>query len=571
MAKSPSLREAAEQQLLKRYSPAATVVTAQGDIVYVHERTGRYLELAAGNASLNVLQMAREGLRVPLGSAIRRAAAERQEVVEPQVQVQVNGEVAILDLIVTPFDGPASAGELLLVVFKEVDPRPLSHQGDTGETAGEAGQGQVAHLEQELRRTREYLEATVQDLEASNEELQSANEELQSANEELISAKEEMQSVNEELATVNDELESKIDELTRANGDLRNLLTSVEIGIIFLDRELNVLRFNPAVTGVFKLTDRDIGRPFAHVLSSLDYDYLIEDARDVLDSLVPKEIEVRLKDRWYLMRIRPYRAIHDTIDGLILTFSEITGQKRVQQELRRLSRALEQSSSLVIIADAEGTIEYVNQRFLNFTRRDETEVLGSDIRRFIAPQSAAEADEALRLAVSGGQEWEGELQHSTKSGEAYWVEARISPMVDDEGRVTHLVTIEDDITERRRLEQALAARHAQTVASEDGQADVAVLLFDQDLHYVAGEVSGLKAIGLSEVDLEGRSLTELFPGDGESELIGSYRAALRGDNVYFKRATGGTTYGVQVMPLRTGDGHITGGVVVIRRLNDGGA
>jgi two-component system, chemotaxis family, CheB/CheR fusion protein len=178
------------------------------------------------------------------------------------------------------------------------------------------------------------LETSNEELKSTNEELQSANEELQSTNEELETAKEEQQSVNEELVTVNSELQQKIEQLSRVNDDMNNLMASTQVGTIFLDMSLEIQRFTPAATEVINLIQTDVGRPLAHIVSKLDYDSIEQDARKVLKTLVPKTVEVKTKeDRWYLMRLQPYRTTDNRIDGVVLTFSEITQQKQVQANL----------------------------------------------------------------------------------------------------------------------------------------------------------------------------------------------------------------------------------------------
>jgi two-component system, chemotaxis family, CheB/CheR fusion protein len=229
------------------------------------------------------------------------------------------------------------------VIFEDVKTETHAESA-TGisETAEREVHPRIRQLEQELTSTKEYLQTTIEELETSNEELkstneelQSSNEELQSTNEELETSKEELQSVNEELTTVNSELQQKIDDLSKAGSDMNNLLTSTEIGTIFLDTNLHIQRFTPAVTNFLNLIQSDIGRPVSHIVPNMDYEHLVEDAAEVLSSLVSKELEVRTKhDRWYSMRILPYRTIENVIDGVVVTFMEITELKALEHALR---------------------------------------------------------------------------------------------------------------------------------------------------------------------------------------------------------------------------------------------
>ena len=233
------------------------------------------------------------------------------------------------------------------------------------------GDLRIAALKQELRAKEEYLQTTNEELETSNEELkssneemQSVNEELQSTNEELETSKEELQSVNEELATVNAELQTKVVDLSRANNDMNNLLAGTGIGTVFVDHQLRILRFTPAVTQVINLILTDVGRPVGHIVSNLTgYDSLVADVKAVLDTLVPKEVEVQTKaGAWFLLRIRPYRTLENIIEGAVITFVDITEMKRVQQALRevnalrRLAVVLRDANDAITVQDMEGCI-----------------------------------------------------------------------------------------------------------------------------------------------------------------------------------------------------------------------
>jgi two-component system CheB/CheR fusion protein len=305
------------------------VVNKEGDILYVHGRTGKYLELVSGEGvSSNIFRLAREGLRIPLGSALHQAAAAKETITCQGVQVKTNGEWQTLTLTVKQLPETGGGRNLMLIQFHEMEPDSKS----TPLSVTEAGR--VAELEHELQATREYLQAAIEELEAANEELKSTNEEMQSANEELESSREELQSLNEELVTLNSEHEQKIARLTQVNNDLTNVLTRIEMGIIFLDSRLRIRRFNPAATRISNLIEGDIGRPISHIVSNLRYERLVQDAQTVLDSLAPREAEVQSRDgRWYSMRIQPYRTVDNIIEGVMLTFNDITEQKEVQTQL----------------------------------------------------------------------------------------------------------------------------------------------------------------------------------------------------------------------------------------------
>jgi PAS domain-containing protein len=344
--------------LLRNHTPACVIVNEQGEILYVHGRSGKYLEVPPGEASLNLLRTAREGLKLELASALRKVVAQRQPVRFTELQVRINGGFQAVDVTVEPADG-----NILLVTFEDSPPKPApatqpGGQARPGADPASAAEGSpdgkdhyIAQLEREVHVKSERLQTTIEELETSNEELkstneelQSTNEELQSTNEELETSKEELQSVNEELVTVNTELQQKMEGLSRANNDMNNLLAGTGIGMLFVDHQLHIQRFTPATTRIINLIQSDIGRPVSDLVFNLaGYNRLGEDVKAVLDSLIPRESEVQTRDgHWYLMRILPYRTVDNVIEGAVLTFVDIAAQKRAEEQFRKLSAELEQ-------------------------------------------------------------------------------------------------------------------------------------------------------------------------------------------------------------------------------------
>src|SRR6185503_14024934 len=218
----------------------------------------------------------------------------------------------------------------------------------------------------QLRTSIEQYETSNEELKASNEELQAINEELRSATEELETSKEELQSLNEELTTVNHELKDKVDEVSRINGDLQNLMASTDIGTIFLDRNLRVKRFTPSAGQLFNIISSDVGRPITHLTHKLDYPRLSEDAKQVLETLARIECEVQsVEGRWYIARLLPYRTMEDRIDGVVLTFVDITERKHAGERLReskeRLRMIVESVEDYAIFSlDLEGRVNSWN-------------------------------------------------------------------------------------------------------------------------------------------------------------------------------------------------------------------
>ena len=344
------LRELTERTLLEQVAPAGALVNGHGDILYLHGHTGMYLEPAPGESGINnILKMAREGLRRALTTSLHKAA--RQEIVRcPGLRVKTNGHFIMANLTIRPVtadpDSPPDS-PLYLVILEEAPPaesEPATTPASAGAKGPEAdAEARIAVLKQDLRVKEEYLQTTNEELETSNEELkssneemQSVNEELQSTNEELETSKEELQSVNEELATVNAELQTKVADLSRANNDMNNLLAGTGIATVFVDHQLRILRFTPAATRIINLILSDLGRPVAHIVSNLvGYNRLQADAQAVLDTLVPKKVDVQTTDgNWYAMRILPYRTLDNVIEGAVITFVDITEMKRAEAALR---------------------------------------------------------------------------------------------------------------------------------------------------------------------------------------------------------------------------------------------
>jgi two-component system CheB/CheR fusion protein len=344
----PTISQVLEKELLEKYAPPSVVINSEAEIVYVHGRTGKYLEMAPGQPPWSILDMAREGLRYELKSAIQQATAGQTEIVREGVLVVSDSNAEFIKLTVRPIIGSRSLEGLLLVMFEGQEPLVSQAKDETAQPAS-ATDEHTALLEQKLSQTRQLLQATVKDMEASyqevassNEELLSTNEELQSSNEELETSKEEMQSLYEELMAVNSELRNKIDELSRSNSDLHNFLNSTEIAALFLDNELKIRRFTPLATQIFNLLPVDVGRPLEHIVSNLMGESVIEDAREVLSTLVLFNKELQTKQgAWYLMKILPYRAENNAIEGVVITFTDINEPKKALAQTISVNKELE--------------------------------------------------------------------------------------------------------------------------------------------------------------------------------------------------------------------------------------
>ena len=356
-----------ERLILEQYGPACVIVNENGEAVYFSARISRYLQQPAGSPETNVINMAREGLRIPLRTSLHRAVTTHERVVQKQVSVQTNEAVSRVDLIVEPLTEFQDAN-LYMIVLEELAPGSAPQQSSGSPAFDASAEDTVRHLESELQAAREHAQAAYEELETSNEELQSANEEYQSTNEELETSKEELQSFNEELETVNSELNRKITELDHANSDLQNLLHSTQLATIFLNSELCIRNFTPAAGSVFRLIASDIGRPITDLAAQFTEAGLVEDIQEVLRTLVAKERNLTgAQGRHYLMRTLPYRTVHNVIDGVVITFTDVTQLKQAEQQAQDAKTYAENIVDTVreplLVLDANLHVKSASQAF----------------------------------------------------------------------------------------------------------------------------------------------------------------------------------------------------------------
>jgi len=452
-----NLQTLADQLLLRDYSPPAVLASSQGDILYISGRTGKYLEPAAGKANWNIFAMAREGLRFELTGAFQKAVRQKEAITVKSAKVGVNGGTQSVDFTIQPIETPEELRGMVMIVFQDVATPPAAKTRRA--KPGTAGTARIAELEQELTRCREELQATregmqtsQEELKSMNEELQSTNEELQSTNEELTTSKEEMQSMNEELQTVNAEQLSKMDELARTNNDMKNLLNSTEIITMFLDNELRIRRFTTGANKLFKLIDGDIGRPLTDIVSDLRYPELAEDAREVLGRLAFSEKQIMADDgRWFNVRIMPYRTLENKIDGVVMTFTDLTAVKKTEAELRQtgtMLRALVRAASFIIICmTADGHILEFNPEAERLLGRKREEVLGQNYFELFLPKpDRKHAAAAMKEMLAASPARNVTSRVEAASGALLSIQWSAGQMLDADGKATGIVAIGQDVT-----------------------------------------------------------------------------------------------------------------------------
>jgi two-component system CheB/CheR fusion protein len=392
-----NIQSLADQLLLEHYAPAGVLVNEQGDIIYVSGHTGKYIEPAVGKANMNIFAMLREGLRNEFPIAFRKAVLKKESVILRNIKVGTNGSSHTINISIQWIDKPDLLKGKIMVIFQDMQDLADSKLAAQKKKKSLDNIRQM-ELEKELKYAREKIQDTLEAMQSSqeelkftNEELQSTNEELQSTNEELMSSKEEMQSLNEELQTLNAELQSKVDDFTKVNNDMKNLLNSTDIATLFLDKDMNIRRFTIQAVKIFKLIKSDIGRPFTDLVSDLIYPDLSDDAHKVLKTLAYIKKQIPTKDgRWYSVRIMPYRTLDDKIDGVVITFFNISDLKEVEVKLNETGQMnkllLDSASDIFIKLSADLKILEVNPAGEKYFGKKKEEIINKNYIQMFIPE-----------------------------------------------------------------------------------------------------------------------------------------------------------------------------------------
>jgi two-component system, chemotaxis family, CheB/CheR fusion protein len=444
---------------IARYAPAHLVVDQHYDILRFSGQTGKYIEHPTGIASLNLFNLLRADLRPVVRAALTEAAETGNGVRHEGVPVEAGDHVEAINLIVEPLVEPDGV-TLFMIAFQETAPAvavPRPVQTLSRKAASPAVQALTKELlatKERLRNVTEELRSCNEELQSSSEEYQSVNEELQSANEELETSKEELQSLNEELQTINAELNQRNESLVRSNSDLANLFDSTTIAILFLDSALHIRRFTPRLLEIFNVRDGDEGRPISDIVTRLTRDWLGQDVRQVLASLTPLEREVALAEGGisYLMQVRPYRDLNNVIDGVIITFVDISERKKHEQARSRLAAIVESSQDAIISHDMNGIVTSWNEGAEQLFGYSPSEAIG---------QSASILDGAVP------EDWprlltrlrnDERIVHfdtirTAKDGQPLQISVTISPVRESDGRVAGASVVARDISERKAAER----------------------------------------------------------------------------------------------------------------------
>ena len=469
------MQKEADRIVLQQYAPVGVVINTDLEILQFRGQTSAYLEPSPGKASLNLLKMAKAGLRLELQTAIYQA--KRQNLPKSRVGLEIKEGDRFRQVSVNVIPFQSATENYFLVLFEEtplISVIPAADDGSVTSLVQTNNHQEIERLQQELNTTKEHLQAIIeehqaanQDLRAANEEILSSNEELQSMNEELETAKEEIQATNEELNTINEELHRRNVELNQVSNDLQNLLSSINIPILMLEDDLRIRKFTPAVEDIFNLISSDVGRPLSDITHKLNVPELEQEILEVIRTLNLKVREIQdLEGHWYDMWIRPYRTIDNKIDGAVVVLVDI-------DELKRSAERFTQARDY-----AEAIVETVREPLL---------VLNLDLRVITANHSFYETfqvaptqtEQRLIFELGNGQ-WDmpqlrsllAEIIDRTDQFQDFEVEqefdqigqktmllnARKMPLVDDTQMI--LLAIEDITEQKRLIHQEQLARAA---------------------------------------------------------------------------------------------------------------
>jgi two-component system, chemotaxis family, CheB/CheR fusion protein len=586
-------------QLLENYAPPSVLVNTEYDIVHLSETAGRFLRFTGGEPSRNLIKAVHPDLRLELRSALLGVAQGKDSGEIRQARIELDGQSRLVKVHVHRPNRPDAAQGFLLVIFEEVEPpgdAPLAgHPGAA--TSGEALEPVVRQFEDELQRTKtqlrstiEQYETTTEELRASNEELQAINEELRSTTEELETGKEELQSLNEEMRTVNHELKEKVDELGRANADLQNLLAATDIATIFLDRDLRIKRYTPSVQQLFNIIPSDTARPLAHVTHGLEYDGMTEDAARTLETLDRVEREVRSNDgRYYIARLIPYRTPEDRIDGVVLSFFDITGRKLAEDERNRLHEELMKERALmdavvrqmpagILIAEADtGKMVFANEQADRIWRATLEKPAGDehyseypgyhmDGRRY-----ALEEWPMWRSINQGEIIYNEEIKMRREDGSWGLFNTSSSPVRNSSGQIVAGVVTFYDTTEERATEISLRHSQERLRLIVESIEDYAIITLDPQGRIQSWNPGAEKTFGYTEGEVIGQSGGIIFTpedraaGVPEKEIETALSQGRADDERWHVRKDGSRFFASGVMAAMR-DGDLLGCVKVMRDL-----
>jgi two-component system, chemotaxis family, CheB/CheR fusion protein len=565
-------------RLLEAIAPPSILVDSEHDIVHLSSTAGRFLQFGGGEPSRNLLQAIHPSLRIELRAALYQATRSRQSVQVMPLPVDLGGGAATLVRMTVSAADDVAPG-LLLVSIESVRPDALPdlavHPANRESDPAHLLDQELGRLKSHLRDTVEEYEASTEELKASNEELQAMNEELRSATEELETSREELQSINEELTTVNVELKSKVDELGHSNSDMQNLMDATAIPTLFLDRDLRITRYTPSAVGLFNVIATDVGRPLSHLSNRLRYAALDDDARRVLQGLVPIVREVQdVHDHWYLVRMLPYRTSEDRIAGVVLTLVDITERKGGQEALRlseqRFSAIAERAAIGVLQASPDGRITFANHFHHECLGLADGELVGRSLLDQIH-----EGDRALMGSLIEGigenGHFEVEVRCLHRNGSTRWMHSAVTWLPVPEAAGGSVLLVCSDITERKNAEEALRRSEERLRLVLDNAVDFAIFSTDLEGRVTSWNSGAERLLGYSESQVIGRNVELIFTEEDRREGVPAQelrRALAEGsasdDRVHQRRDGRRFWASGSVMPMHDAGRGVVGFVKILR-------
>jgi two-component system CheB/CheR fusion protein len=466
------------QRLVERYAPPSVLINHEGDIVHLSEKAGQYLRYVGGEPSHNLIALIVPELRLELRTALFQMTQNGADIETRPATVNRNGSESSVSLTIRQVQRDEMSNKMVLVLFNESQKQEIEEQSPEAVNSLIVKQleGELFVTKEQLQLTIEQYETSAEELKASNEELQAINEELRSTTEELETSKEELQSINEELITVNHELKLKADETGKSNDDLQNFIASTEIATVFIGRSMRIKRFTPRAADVFNVIASDVGRPLLDITHRLDYPNLERDAVEVFRSLRASEREVNSDDgKTYIARLIPYRTTEDKIDGLVLTFIDISTLKNTQKQLHAEEQrmrlvAASTKDYAIITQNLHGVITSWNSGAHRIFGYEESEVLGEPVDMLFTPEDRGRGvpQAEMQTARANGSAVD-ERWHVRKDGSRFFCSG-VTTLLDN-GEMHGYARIARDLTGTKeaesRRELTLARETATRIQAEN--------------------------------------------------------------------------------------------------------
>lgn len=450
----PSLKlDEMYQSMIDHFMSPCLVLNEYNEVIFCSKEATQLINVPVGKINYTIFKMVPVHVSLAIGAAIKRVKEQGMSVCCQHIEFVINNVQRRFNITISAL--PTNHSLYLLMFDEQTDSAVIDKEEPMFLNQTSSISELVVDLEQELHYTQQHLQTTIEELETANEELKSTNEELIASNEELQSTNEELQSVNEELISVNNQYERKIEELTDLNNDIDNLLISTTIATIFLDEQLNIKLFTPETKTVINVLHQDIGRPFFHISHNFRYDHLIEDAMHVLrtNNTLQKEIQ-SYDNQWYSMKMMPYRTNENLINGVVITFINITEIKRSNEELAITSFAVAHSPTGIFITDHQGKIKYINQKFME-QKHAPQEVFGLHLYDLYTKKLGVKRFPKIWNEVYRGEKWNGEISYVQEDGETVWEQLALMPVKNDQDEIIHYIGLSEDISQRKQSEMML--------------------------------------------------------------------------------------------------------------------